>query len=94
MKRYLKDVDPAVFWGSAVVIAGFVGWGLFAPSSLGSVMSTRADLGDRQLRLGVRPHRVRGAGAVHLPGDPPLGAHPARARTTRAPTSARSPGSR
>ena len=40
MKRYLKDVDPAVFWGSAVLIAGFVGWGLFAPESLGSVMST------------------------------------------------------
>ena len=27
MKRYLKDVDPAVFWGSAALIAGFVGWG-------------------------------------------------------------------
>jgi len=39
MKRYLKDVDPAVFWGSAALIAGFVGWGLFAPTSLGSVMS-------------------------------------------------------
>ncbi len=38
MKRYLKDVDPAVFWGSAALIAGFVGWGLFAPTSLGSVM--------------------------------------------------------
>ena len=33
MKRYLKGVDPAVFWGSAVVIAGFVGWGLAAPST-------------------------------------------------------------
>jgi glycine betaine transporter len=40
VKRYLKDVDPAVFWGSAVLIAGFVGWGLLAPKSLGSVMST------------------------------------------------------
>ncbi len=40
MKRYLKDVDPAVFWGSALLIAGFVGWGLIAPTSLGSVMST------------------------------------------------------
>jgi choline/carnitine/betaine transport len=40
MKRYLKDVDPAVFWGSALLIAGFVGWGLFAPTSLGTVMST------------------------------------------------------
>jgi len=38
MKRYFKDVDPAVFWGSAVVIAAFVGWGLFAPESLGKVM--------------------------------------------------------
>ena len=43
MKRYLKDVDPAVFWGSAVLIAGFVGWGLLAPKSLGSVMSTALD---------------------------------------------------
>jgi glycine betaine transporter len=40
MKRYLKDVDPAVFWGSAVLIGGFVGWGLFASKSLGSVMAT------------------------------------------------------
>ena len=40
MNRYLKGVDPAVFWGSAVLISGFVGWGLFAPASLGSVMST------------------------------------------------------
>ena len=40
MNRYLKGVDPAVFWGSAVLIAGFVGWGLLAPDSLGSVMGT------------------------------------------------------
>ena len=40
VKRYLKGVDPAVFWGSAVLIAGFVGWGLVAPERLGSVMST------------------------------------------------------
>ena len=40
MKRHLKDVDPAVFWGSAVLIAAFVGWGLVAPDSLGSVMGT------------------------------------------------------
>ncbi len=40
MNRYLKGIDPAVFWGSAVVIAGFVTWGLIAPDSLGSVMST------------------------------------------------------
>ena len=59
MKRYLKDVDPAVFWGSAVLIAGFVGWGLFAPDEprLGHV--DRAGLGDRQLRLGLRAHRRR-----------------------------------
>ena len=40
MNRYLRGVDPAVFLGSAVVIAGFVGWGLLAPDSLGSVMSS------------------------------------------------------
>ena len=40
MNRLLKGVDPAVFLGSAVLIAGFVGWGLFAPESLGSVMSS------------------------------------------------------
>ncbi len=40
MKRWLKDVDPAVFWGSAVLIAVFVVWGIAAPESLGSVMST------------------------------------------------------
>jgi choline/carnitine/betaine transport len=33
-------VDPAVLWGSAVVITGFVGWGLIAPESLGSVMTS------------------------------------------------------
>jgi len=40
MNRYLKDVDPAVFWGSATLIAGFVAWGVVAPESLGTVMST------------------------------------------------------
>ena len=40
MKRHLKDVDPAVFWGSALLIAGFVGWGLLAPESLGSKMGS------------------------------------------------------
>lgn len=40
MKRTLKDVDPIVFWGSALLIAGFVGWGLFAPTSLGKVMGS------------------------------------------------------
>ncbi|SDC82092.1 BCCT family transporter [Nocardioides lianchengensis] len=38
MNRYLKDVDPAVCWGSAVLIAGFVAWGLVAPDNLGTVM--------------------------------------------------------
>ncbi|KRD17760.1 hypothetical protein ASE48_25055 [Mycobacterium sp. Root265] len=33
-------MDPAVLWGSAVVITGFVGWGLIAPESLGSVMTS------------------------------------------------------
>ena len=40
MNRFLKGVDPAVFLGSAALIAGFVGWGLFAPDSLGSVMGS------------------------------------------------------
>ncbi|NYE37349.1 choline/carnitine/betaine transport [Nocardioides cavernae] len=40
MKRTLKDVDPVVFWGSALLIAAFVGWGLLGPASLGSVMGT------------------------------------------------------
>ena len=40
MNRYLKDVDPAVFWGSALLILGFVGWGILAPESLGSMMGT------------------------------------------------------
>lgn len=33
-------VDPGVFWGSAILIAGFVGWGLFGPASLGKVMAS------------------------------------------------------
>lgn len=40
MRRMLKDVDPVVFWGSAALIATFVGWGLLAPTSLGSVMGS------------------------------------------------------
>lgn len=40
MRRMLKDVDPAVFWGSAALIAVFVLWGLFASANLGSVMGT------------------------------------------------------
>lgn len=43
MKGALKDVDPGVFWGSALLITGFVGWGLLAPESLGSVMKTSLD---------------------------------------------------
>lgn len=42
-QRYLKDVDPAVCWGSAVLIAGFVAWGLVAPTNLGSVMATTTE---------------------------------------------------
>lgn len=38
-QRYLKDVDPAVCWGSAALIAAFVVWGLVAPKNLGKVMS-------------------------------------------------------
>jgi choline/carnitine/betaine transport len=40
VNRSPKGVDPAVFWGSAVLIAAFVTWGLFGPASLGSVMSS------------------------------------------------------
>ena len=43
MNRLVKGVDPVVFWGSALLIAAFVGWGLFAPESLGSVMKTSLD---------------------------------------------------
>lgn len=32
-------IDPAVFWCSAVLIAGFVAWGLLAPTSLGTIMT-------------------------------------------------------
>jgi glycine betaine transporter len=39
MNRFLKGIDPVVFWGSALVIAAFVIWGLVAPESLGSVMT-------------------------------------------------------
>ncbi|WP_160006732.1 BCCT family transporter [Nocardioides sp. AX2bis] len=34
----IKGVDPGVFWGSALVVSAFVGWGLLAPKSLGGVM--------------------------------------------------------
>src|SRR3712207_5635854 len=40
MNRILRGVDPAIFLGSALLICAFVGWGIFAPESLGSVMST------------------------------------------------------
>ena len=40
MNRSQQRIDPSVFWGSAVLIAAFVAWGLFAPTSLGSVMTT------------------------------------------------------
>ena len=40
MKRRLEGTDPAVFWGSAVLILVFVAWGLLAPAGLGSVMTS------------------------------------------------------
>jgi len=40
MNRYLKGVDPAVFWGSAALIGALVGWGLLAPASLGARMTS------------------------------------------------------
>jgi glycine betaine transporter len=39
MKASLRGIDPMVFWGSAVVIAVFVVWGLAAPENLGTVMT-------------------------------------------------------
>ncbi len=35
-----QGIDPYVFWCSAVLIAGFVAWGLLAPTSLGAIMTT------------------------------------------------------
>ena len=40
MNRLQRRIDPAVFWGSAVLITAFVAWGLFAPESLGKVMTS------------------------------------------------------
>lgn len=40
VRRVLKDVDPVVLGGSSLAIVVFVGWGLFAPENLGSVMTT------------------------------------------------------
>src|SRR5918999_70234 len=39
MMASLRRTDPMVFWGSAVVVAVFVVWGLAAPENLGAVMS-------------------------------------------------------
>jgi glycine betaine transporter len=39
MQGSLRGVDPVVFWGSAIGIAGLVVWGLVAPENLGTVMS-------------------------------------------------------
>jgi glycine betaine transporter len=38
VQRLTKGVDPMVFWGSAILIAAFVAWGLIGPESLGTVM--------------------------------------------------------
>jgi len=40
MNRPHKGIDPYVFWGSALLIAAFVAWGLLAPDSLGSIMTS------------------------------------------------------
>ena len=39
MKGSLRGIDPLVFWGSAIIIAVFVVWGLAAPDNLGAVMT-------------------------------------------------------
>ncbi|GAA1931516.1 BCCT family transporter [Nocardioides lentus] len=39
MNRLTRGTDPAVFWGSASLIAVFVVWGLVAPASLGGTMA-------------------------------------------------------
>ncbi len=38
--RLLKGTDPGVFWGSALLIAVFVTWGLLAPENLGARMTS------------------------------------------------------
>ena len=38
--RLDRDVDPFVVWGSALIISVFVLWGLLAPASLATVMTT------------------------------------------------------
>jgi glycine betaine transporter len=39
MERRTQRIDPAVFWGSAVLIAVFVVWGIAAPANLAKVMT-------------------------------------------------------
>jgi len=39
VKRLLRGIDPAVFWGSALLILVFVAWGLLAPANLARVMN-------------------------------------------------------
>ena len=52
MKGTFKSIDPAVFWGSAFVIAAFVVWGLVAPENLGAVMSAALVVGHRRTSAG------------------------------------------
>jgi glycine betaine transporter len=40
MRRRLESVDPAVFWGSALLTCVFVIWGLFGSENLGRVMTS------------------------------------------------------
>lgn len=40
MRRLSERIDPYVFWCSALLIAAFVAWGLFAPTSLGAIMTS------------------------------------------------------
>jgi glycine betaine transporter len=39
VKRRLQGIDPAVFWGSALLILVFVVWGLWAPANLAREMN-------------------------------------------------------
>jgi glycine betaine transporter len=39
VKRRSQGIDPAVFWGSALLILVFVVWGLLAPAQLARVMN-------------------------------------------------------
>ena len=40
MNRLHRDVDPHVFWGSALLISVFLAWGLLGPNSLGRTMTS------------------------------------------------------